>query len=473
MSSDEIGHVLLALSVLLIGTHFVGYVFERLRQPRLVGEILAGILLGPFVLGRIAPLISAELFGTSGEVSQTSVVLGFIYWFGLLLLMFISGSQVRRVLAQENRQETAWILGIGTPVPFFLVLALGLFSILPIDPLVGAAGQKTSALLILSIAVAVTSIPIISRIFYDLKILHTRFASLILGAAVFEDIILWAVLAIATAIANTATLAQQHVVGEISSHIGATIAYITVALFLTPHFLRKFNVSRWNVFLKSSPLGYVILVLFLYTVVAAVLEVNLVFAAFLAGFGVVGGMSGTERERFSKVLQSIEHFSTSTFIPIYFTLVGYRLVFGTEFSLSMLLYFLVGSSLLALISVGLAAKLAGFRGLDVVNIAVTTNARGGPGIVLASVAYDAGIINAAFYTTLVLAAVLTSQAAGVWLRFVLSRGWPLLSSNPEETWKPAPQVSQQPVKLPTLPTQAQRELSPSTVPIMPDNDTIL
>jgi Kef-type K+ transport system membrane component KefB len=473
MSSDEIGHVLLALSVLLIGTHFVGYVFERLRQPRLVGEILAGILLGPFVLGRIAPLISAELFGTSGEVSQTSVVLGFIYWFGLLLLMFISGSQVRRVLAQENRQETAWILGIGTPVPFFLVLALGLFSILPIDPLVGAAGQKTSALLILSIAVAVTSIPIISRIFYDLKILHTRFASLILGAAVFEDIILWAVLAIATAIANTATLAQQHVVGEISSHIGATIAYITVALFLTPHFLRKFNVSRWNVFLKSSPLGYVILVLFLYTVVAAVLEVNLVFAAFLAGLGVVGGMSGTERERFSKVLQSIEHFSTSTFIPIYFTLVGYRLVFGTEFSLSMLLYFLVGSSLLALLSVGLAAKLAGFRGLDVVNIAVTTNARGGPGIVLASVAYDAGIINAAFYTTLVLAAVLTSQAAGVWLRFVLSRGWPLLSSNPEETWKPAPQVSPQPGILPTLPTQAQRGLSPSTIPIVPDNDTIL
>ena len=108
--------------------------------------------------------------------------------------MFISGSQVRRVLAQENRKETAWILGIGTPLPFFLVLVLGLLSILPIEPLVGEAGQRTSALLVLSIAVAVTSIPVISRIFYDLQILHTRFASLILGAV--EDILL-AVLATA------------------------------------------------------------------------------------------------------------------------------------------------------------------------------------------------------------------------------------------------------------------------------------
>jgi Kef-type K+ transport system membrane component KefB len=423
---------------------------------------------GPFVLGRIAPSISTDLFGASGEASPITVVLGFIYWFGLLLLMFISGSQVRRVLAQENQHETAWILGVGTPIPFFLVLALGLFSILPIEPLVGSAGQKVSALLILSIAVAVTSIPIISRIFYDLKILHTRFASLILGAALLEDIILWGVLAIATAIANSAALAQEHVFGEISSHIGATVAYIMIALFVTPPILKKLHVWRWNIFRKASPLGYVILVLLLYTVVAALLEVNLVFSAFLAGFGIVGGMSGSERERFSKVLESIEHFSTSTFIPIYFTLVGYRLVFGTAFSPSMLFYFLIGSSLLALLSVGLAAKLAGFKGLDIVNIAVTTNARGGPGIVLASVAYDAGIINAAFYTTLVIAAVLTSQAAGVWLRFVLSKGWPLLSSNPEETWVIAPRSKNQTNESPVVTIQGPGEVPSSGNLIAPD-----
>src|SRR5581483_9803434 len=80
-----------------------------------------------------------------------------------------------------------------------------------------------------------------------------------------------------------------------------------------------------------------------------------------------------------------------------------------------------------ILSVCLAGRFAGFRGLDLVNLAITTNARGGPGIVLASVAFDAGIISATFYTTLVLAAVLTSQLAGAWLDYVLRRGWPLLS----------------------------------------------
>jgi Kef-type K+ transport system membrane component KefB len=108
----------------------------------------------------------------------------------------------------------------------------------------------------------------------------------------------------------------------------------------------------------------------------------------------------------------------------------------------MLLAVLAGACVLKLLSVSLGARWAGFRGLDIVNLAVATNARGGPGIVLASVAYETGIISAAFYTTLVLVAVLTSQAAGAWLEFVLRRGWPLLSG--EETASPVPVIAKTP-----------------------------
>jgi Kef-type K+ transport system membrane component KefB len=99
----------------------------------------------------------------------------------------------------------------------------------------------------------------------------------------------------------------------------------------------------------------------------------------------------------------------------------------------MIFAFILGSCAIKIISVSLAARFAGFRGLDLFNLAITTNARGGPGIVLASVAFDAGIISPKFFTTLILAAILTSQIAGAWLEYVLRKGWPLLASTNKAT----------------------------------------
>jgi Kef-type K+ transport system membrane component KefB len=246
---------------------------------------------------------------------------------------------------------------------------------------------------------------------------------------------LWVVLAFATALATSATLAQQHVTSIVSSHVIGTLIYTLTGLFIAPGLLKRLSNANWNVLYKASPVGYAMAVLMSYCAIAAIFEVNLQFAALLAGYGIVGGLYGTQRERFSTPIDAISKVSFGVFVPIYFGIIGYKLVFGRQFSFAILLVFLVGSSLISVFSAGLAAWLGGFRGLDVFNIAITTNARGGPGIVLASVAYDAGIINAAFYTTLVITAVVTSQMAGAWLRFVLSKGWPLLSTNPDETWK--------------------------------------
>lgn len=438
MSNAEVGSLVITLLVFLTCLHGFGHLFERLRQPRLVGEILAGVVLGPFVLGRLSPSISATLFGVHSGTDQTGPALGFAYWLGLMLLMFVSGSGTHSLLARENRRKTAIMLGIGTPLSFFLTLGLGLTGLLPVHSLMGTAGQPIATLLVLCIGVAVTSIPIISRIFHDLGILHTRFASLILGFAVIEDILLWGVLAIATSFVGSAALSQQSILGSAAVHVAAALAYTMVGLTIAPALLKRLHASRWNFLVTKSPTAYAVLILLAYCALAGVFEINLVFAAFLAGFGLVGGIGGSERERFADTLDAITKFSFAVFIPIYFGLVGYKLMLGREFSPTLLAAYLAGSSLLALVSVGLAARVARFRGLDFLNLAVVANARGGPGIVLASVAYEAGIINGAFYTTLVLTAVITSQIAGSWLRFVLKRGWPLLSSHPEETWRPSP-----------------------------------
>lgn len=424
------GSVALTLCVLLLSIQVLSYLFEKLKQPKLIGEILAGIVLGPFILGKFFPTASKELFGSSSDqFNKMNVILNFLYWLGLMFLMFISGSESRKLVDKENRKKTAWLLLVGTPLPFFLVLLLGLQGFLPLENIIGVANQKTSALLVLAIAVSVTSIPVISRIFYDLGIIDTKFASLILGSAVLEDIILWAILALASTLANTQHLTSGELYSHLVGHAFRTFAFMLLGLTVVPYVLRILNRKRFNIFIKHSKIAYVLLILFAYTTVAAYLDINLIFAAFLAGFGVIGGIGGSERHRFEDSLESIAKIAFAVFIPVYFSMVGYKLILGKEFSFSMLVVFLFLSTLLSMCANGIATRLAGFKGLDIVNLVITTNARGGPGIVLASVAYDTGIINAAFYTTLVITAILTSQFAGAWLRFVISKGWPLLSES--------------------------------------------
>jgi len=417
MPANAVGPLIFFLAILLTSAHLLGHLFARLRQPRVIGEILAGILLGPFVLGRLTAY--NNLFQLNIAAEPKKAALDLLYQLGLLLLMFLSGAETKALFQKHERKQIAWLASVGTVLPFFIML--GLAALLPLAWFMGERSNRTSLLLVMGIAVAVTSIPVIARIFFDLKILHTRFARLVLGVAVLEDIALWAVLAIATALAAASGLPKT----SIALHIALTLAYFALGLTLAPRATKRISKSRFNMLANNSPVTFTLLIVFGYVAVAGLLDVNLVFAAFLAGFAV-------SRKRLGDALETISRFSFALFIPVYFALVGYRLIFGKSFSVPMLLAFLAGACLLKLIAVALGARLAGFRGLDVVNLAVATNARGGPGIVLASVAYEAGIISAAFYTTLVLVAVLTSQAAGAWLEFVLRRGWPLLSAEPIE-----------------------------------------
>jgi Kef-type K+ transport system membrane component KefB len=413
VTNSELTSILFLLLLLVGLAQLLGYLFVKLRQPRVVGEIFAGILLGPALLGRfpIAARITAaaDLHGSA---------LNFIYWLGLLLLMFLSGAETRQLFTREERSEVGWLAIVGTGAPFLLALSLGPWLIRP--TLSGPNGNRISLMTILAVGVAVTSVPVVSKIFTDLKILHTRFARLVLGVAVLEDIGLWLALAIATAMAGKSVLNPRH----LAYHLVATILFFGLGLTVIPRIVKRINKSRFNVLAKHSPIAYAIFVLLAYCVIAGLLDVSVVFAAFLAGFAVVH----KKRKLFSEALEAIGKVSFAFFVPVYFAIVGLKLDLVRGLSLGMLAAFILGSCLVKILSVSLAARLAGFRGLDLINLAVTTNARGGPGIVLASVAFDAGIISAPFYTTLVLAAVLTSQMAGAWLDYVLRKGWPLLST---------------------------------------------
>jgi Kef-type K+ transport system membrane component KefB len=418
--SDSALTSLFFVLLLLVGlAQLLGYVFVKLRQPRVVGEILAGVVLGPALVGRL-PLAS----GLGEAIKQNAGVLNFIYWLGLLLLMFLSGAETRQLFSRDERREVGWLAIIGTGIPFALGLIFGPRLLSP--ALAGPNGNRISLIIILAVAVAVTSVPVVSKIFADLKILHTRFARLVLGVAVLEDIALWLALAIATAVAGKTVLNPR----QLSYHLIVTVGFFGLGLTIVPRIVKRINKSRFNVIARHSPVAYALAVLLGYCVVAGALNVSLVFAAFLAGFAVVH----KKRRLFSEALDVIGKISFAFFIPVYFALVGLKLDLVHGFSFRMVTAFIIGSCVVKILSVSLAGRFAGFHGLDLINLAITTNARGGPGIVLASVAFDAGIISANFYTTLVLAAVLTSQMAGAWLDYVLRRGWPLLTATaPDES----------------------------------------
>ncbi len=413
MSNSDLTSILFIILWLVGLAQLLGALFVKLRQPKVIGEIVAGVLLGPALIGRL-PFAAGLIEATHRQ----DTILGFVYWLGLLLLMFLSGAETRQLFTREERREVGWLTIVGTGIPFVLGLFIGPWLLHP--SLAGPNGNRVSLVIVLAVGVAVTSVPVVSKIFADLKILHTRFARLVLGVAVLEDIVLWLALAIATAAAGRTAL-DSH---AMSRHLLSTVTFFALGLTLAPRAVKRINKSRFNIFVKHSPVAYALAVLLAYCVVAGAFGVSVVFAAFLAGFAVVH----KKRRLFGEALDAIGKVSFAFFIPVYFAIVGLKLDLVHGLSLWMVLTFLVGSCAVKLLSVSLAARLAGFRGLDLINLAVTTNARGGPGIVLASVAFEAGIISPQFYTTLVLAAVLTSQAAGAWLDYILRKGLPLLSS---------------------------------------------
>src|SRR3954470_20811894 len=412
MPDSALASVLLVLLLLVGFAQLLGYLFVKLRQPKVVGEILAGIVLGPALLGRVPAI--AHIMDAARHQGN---ILDFVYWLGLLLLMFLSGAETQQLFSREERREVGWLGVVGTGIPFALGLIVGPWLIRP--ELAGPNGNRISLIIILAVGVAVTSVPVVSKIFADLKILHTRFARLVLGVAVLEDIALWLALAVATAMAGKTALNPR----SMTYHLLATIAFFVLGLTIVPRIIKKINKASFNVVAKNSPVGYAIAVLLAYCAVAGALQVSLVFAAFLAGFAVVH----KKRRLFADALDAIGKVSFAFFVPVYFAIVGLKLDLIRGVSLWMIVAFVVGTCVVKILSVSLAGRFAGFRGLDLINLAITTNARGGPGIVLASVAFDAGIISAKFYTTLVIAAVLTSQFAGAWLDYVLRKGWPLLS----------------------------------------------
>ena len=413
LSNLELTRFFFAIVLLLVSALWFGYVFKKFKLPKVIGEIVGGLVLGPTFLGFLAPSAYDWIFKASSEEGK---LISIIYWVGLILLMFVSGFEIERSFTKGDKKIIVAILLGSTIIPFTAGwLAPGYYDF---SPFLGVKGNMLALKIIIAIAVAVTSIPVISKIFIDLKIMNTRFARIVLATATIHDILLWVALAIATGLVSTSSISTS----GIASTVLITFAFFGVAIFVMPRLIKYSNTLRYNLLIKSSVSGYTLFICFFFAAIASILDVNIVFGAFLAGV-VVGMMPN---EKFGKVKENIKEFSLSFFIPIYFAVVGLKLDLIHHFDIIFFLGFLLFATIFQTFGTLLATKLIKKDWLSSFNLAVAMNTRGGPGIVLATVAFDMGIINETFFVTLVMIAILTSLLAGYWFKLLLTKGWPLL-----------------------------------------------
>jgi Kef-type K+ transport system membrane component KefB len=417
MENAEVARLLLAVAVLFATAHLGANLFRLLKLPRVMGEMFGGLLLGPTVLGYFAP--GAYQYVFQAWPSQTTLLAAF-QTLGLIFLMLVSGFELGVPLEGKDRRLGLALFVGSTFLPF--VAGWMAPSLFDLGHLLGPRGNLLSLRLIIGVAVAITSIPILSKIFVDLGILDSRFARLVISVAVFHDIILWVAVTVAMATAGSAS-AQ---LSSASAEMGIALAFLLFGRYLAPPLIRRLAGPVLRLTGRNSLSAHttaVLVVFFLFVLLARALGVSEVFGALLAG----AAIGKLDDEKFEQARTHIRSFALSFFVAIYFAMAGWKLDLVSQLDLGLLAAFLLLSSACQILVAFLTARLMGQTSLSGLNLAMALNARGGPGIVLATLAFDAGLIAERLFVVLVLTAMLTSMAAGWWFRFVLRRGWPLLT----------------------------------------------
>src|ERR1700722_1877431 len=168
----DIIHIVIALTIILFFSHSIGYLFQVYNQPRAIGEILAGIVMGPTLFQHFCPNAFSFIFSSP----VTNTLLNILYQLGLLHLMFRTGMEMQAKLKKNDKlaKVAAWIAGAGMAIPFGASFIWIQF--IDIHKYIGSANSKSAFVICFSIAVAISSIPVIARILHDLKILNTSFS---------------------------------------------------------------------------------------------------------------------------------------------------------------------------------------------------------------------------------------------------------------------------------------------------------
>jgi Kef-type K+ transport system membrane component KefB/mannitol/fructose-specific phosphotransferase system IIA component (Ntr-type) len=406
LSHSENIIMFLMMAVILVFARVLGEIAQRWQQPAVLGEILAGILLGPTLFGALAPEWNSWLFPMQGH---SAVVLSALRNISMVLFLLVAGLEVD--LATVWRQgKTAATVGVaGLTIPF----AVG-FTAASLAPMaLGWEGTLHPLLftLFFATALSISALPVIARTLMDLKLYRTDLGMIIIAAAIFDDLTGWIIFAM---ILGMMEQHGAHGMG-IPQTIGLTLLFAGIMLTLGRKFVRY--TLPWVKAHTSWPAGTLTYALVLALPCAAFTEyigIHAVFGAFIAGVAL--GNSSHIREHIRTV---IEQFVQFFFAPLFFGTIGLTVDFVENFDLGLVLLVLGIACVGKIGGCTLGARLSGMAIRQSWAMGFGMNARGAMEIILGLLALQFGVINERLFVALVVMALVTSMISGPMMQWVL------------------------------------------------------
>lgn len=405
LSGHAIFLLLLQLATLLILARVLAAVMERLGQPAVIGELLAGVLLGPSILGFLAPDLFFALFPS--EVEQFHL-LEVVSWIGMVLLLLLTGLETD-IRAMRNLGRAAVMASVfGMVIPFASGLALGWW--LPDRFLVETADRPIFAAF-LATAMAISAMPVIAKILIDLGLVRRNVGMVILAAAVVDDTTGWLILSIIAGVAAGGTFSP--------AELGVTLLWLAAFLaalrwIVYPLFSRAVRYLNERGELAGADLTLIVGFTFVAAAITEAMGVHAVFGAFAAGVVV----RQVPRLR-ARTVEILEVFVLSALAPIFFAFVGLRVdlwtLSGWQFPL-LVIGVAVGGKLVGCYVGGRLGRLSHWESLA---IGFGMNARGAMELIVALIGLSLGLLTQEVYATIVMVAVVTSFMAPVLLRIAV------------------------------------------------------
>lgn len=413
-SHAEVLQLVIQIAVLLAAARFLGGLAQRLGQPAVVGEILAGVILGPSLLSGLVPWVGEWI------LPQTEVqgyMLEVVALIGVMLLLVITGLETDLALIRRRIGVALGVGAGGLVVPFVLGLLLGYA--IP-ESLVGDPSERTVFALFVATALAISAIPVLAKILMDLDLMRREFGQTVLAAGMLNDITGWALLGIVTALASAQALNAGIVLQTVGMLALFIVATVTVGRVLVERGLGLIQ-DRFRG--PDVILTLVIVLAFGWGAFSQALRLEPVIGAFAIGI-LFGGLPRLPTD----VVQKLESMALAVFAPIFFAVAGLKVDIGAILDPELLLIALV---VIIVATVGkVAGAYIGARYLadqdhwSALAYGAGLNARGAVEIIIATIGLSLGILTTEMFSIIVLMAVVTSVAAPAGLRYCLARVTP-------------------------------------------------